>query len=90
MADLPPFPLDDVTLDLLWDALHPGPDAERTSLSDTLDMLSRLGGSDPRAIEEVLNDGSDGGPPVHVMRDPIYTEHTVITALIEEVRRLRG
>lgn len=86
---LPSFPVDDVTLDLLWDALHPGPEAERTSLSDTLDMLSRLGGSDPEAIEEVLDDGGDGGAPVHMMRDPIYTEHSAIVALIEEVRKLR-
>lgn len=81
---LPAFPVDDVTLDLLWDALHPGPEADRTSLLVTLSMFDRLGGSDPDAIAQEI------APDVVVMRDESYHPNDVIAALITEVRRLRG
>jgi hypothetical protein len=91
---LPPFPVDDATLDLLDAALDPwangDPTAEHSSLWDLLTLLSEMGGSDPRAVAEVHDDGSDGGPSIVKMRDPIYTDHAVISALIAEVRRLRG
>jgi len=87
---LPPFPVDDGTLDLLWTALHPGPEAERSSLGDFLDLMSQLGGSDTNAVAEVLNDGTDGNPAILLMRDPQYSDHCVISALITEIRRLRG
>ena len=95
MPDLPPFPVDDSTLDLISLALDPGPDAERTSLSDLLDLLSRMAGSDPEAVGEVLSDGDpyESGratPEIHLMRDPIYHDHDVIRALVAEVRRLRN
>lgn len=97
MAELlPPLPVDDVALDLYWMALHPGPDAERSSLFDVLDLYSRLAGSDPDAIEEVIEEGREdnGIDPevhaIHVMRDPQYHEHDLVSALIEEIRRLRG
>lgn len=42
---LPPFPVDPVTLDLLWSAMHPGPEAEKAGIMDVLDMLERMGGT---------------------------------------------
>lgn len=86
---LPPFPVDDGTLDLMWAALHPGREAERSSLSDFLQLMAQMGGSDPNAVSEVVDDGSDGGPKVVVLRDQFYSHHDVVSALIEEVRRLR-
>lgn len=90
---LPPFPTDDATLDMLEAALDPwnhgNPDATSSSVWPLLDMMSRLGGSDPRAVEEVLDDGSDGGAQALKMRDPAYHDNDVIRALVGEVRRLR-
>lgn len=85
---LPPFPVDDQTLDLLWTAIRPGPEAERSSLGEVLDLYSRMGGSDPDAIEEVMYLGAAGGD-VPVYRDPLYAPSDVIGSLIVEVRRLR-
>lgn len=96
---LPPFPTDEGTLDLIMMALDPGPEAERTSLNDLLDLMSQLGGSDTTAVEEVLHadprdddpydsrsDQPGWGQEIHVMRDPIYHEHDVIRALIKALR----
>lgn len=83
---LPPFPVDDATLDLLARAVDPwaagDTEAERSSLGDFLTMMSQLGGSDTAAVAEE----SDG---VVEMRDPMYSTHDVIGALIAEVQRLR-
>lgn len=92
--NLPPFPVDAHTLDLLMAAIDPwgvggNPDARRSCLSDFLALMSEMGGSDIHAVAEVHDDGSDGGPVVVTMRDPQYTDHCVITALVDEVRRLR-
>jgi hypothetical protein len=92
---LPDFPVDPETLDLLSIALDPGPDAGRTSVSDFLDLMSFMGGSDPDAVAEVLEeadpyDSGRHGADIVMMRDPLYHEHDVIRALIAEVRRLRG
>lgn len=81
MITLPPFPVDDSTLDLLGTAMNPGPDAERSSLGDLLALYSQLAGSDTEAVE--YEDGYE------VARDPDYHVHDVISALIAEVRRLR-
>lgn len=86
-AVLPPFPVDEATLELLEAAMDPwghggDPDAVKSSLWDFLQLMSQMGGSDPRAVEEVV----DG---IYLMRDPLYTDHCVISALIGEVRRLR-
>lgn len=83
---LPPFPVDDSALDMLSTALNPGPDAERTSVYELLDLYSELAGSDLAAVDE---DDELNGDYVQVMRDPSYHEHNVLTALIGEVRRLR-
>ena len=83
---LPPFPVDDRTLDLLGAALDPrghgDASAERTCVGDFLRFMSELGGSDTEAVESI----EDG---IHMMRDPQYHEHDIIGALIEEIRRLR-
>lgn len=75
MPELPPFPVDDQTLDLLEAAMNPrehgDPEAVSSSVWPLLEFMSQLGGSDTRA-------------------DPQYHDHDVITALIAEVRRLRG
>lgn len=85
---LPPFPVDDGTLDLLWTAMHPGPETERSSVSELLILLSELGGSDTRAVDPAGLELWDDY--VQVLRDPQYHEHDVLTALIEEIRRLRA
>lgn len=83
MADLmPEFPVDDATLDLVWNALHPGPDAERSSIFDLCELYSQLAGSDVEAITEETDDTVE-------LRDPQYHPHDIISALIVEVRRLR-
>ncbi len=85
-GDLPPFPVDDATLGLLEQALDPwshgDPNATSSSLWPFLDMVSEMAGSDLGAVEEE-HDG------VKVMRDPRYSEHCLIRALVAEIRRLR-
>jgi hypothetical protein len=91
---LPPFPVDDATLDLLAAAIDPrgygDRDAKGSSVWGVLEMLAELGGSDLTAVEEVIDEGLDGGATIQVMRDQHYHEHNVIKALIDEVRRLRA
>lgn len=102
MSLLPDFPVDPGTLDLLSVALDPGPEAERSSVTDFLIFMSQMGGSDTDAVESVehvagltdlaedLIDDDSGAIEIRHMRDPQYHEHDVIRALIAEVRRLRG
>ncbi|HEY3259967.1 MAG TPA: hypothetical protein VGJ95_06800 [Pseudonocardiaceae bacterium] len=80
---LPPFPVDDQTLDLLTDAIN-GTSGEggRSSVGDLCQLYSELGGSDLDAVEE--DDGR-----IRVMRDPQYHPNDIIAALVDEVRRLR-
>jgi hypothetical protein len=93
-VSLPPFPVDDATLDMLMAAIDPRGhgdlDAETSTVGNFLDFMSQMGGSDPKAVAEVLDDGECGGPIIQVMRDPIYHDHDVYRALIAEIRRLRG
>ena len=81
---LPPFPVDEGTLDLLMHALHPGPDAERTSLWDFLSFMSEMGGSDVQAAVDESDDGTS-----RTLRDQQYSDHCLIDALVAEIRRLR-
>ncbi len=85
--ELPPFPVDPVTLDNLAAALDPvaagDTAAQRSCVGEFLDLMSRLGGADPQAV------ASDDGR-VRVMRDPGYHINDVLTALVCEIRRLRG
>jgi len=87
MVELPPFPVDDGTLDMLCAAMDPrgagDETAERSCMGDFLVLMSQLGGSDTEAVEE--NHGT-----IRMMRDPCYGEFDVIKALIDEVRRLRS
>lgn len=87
MPLLPPFPVDDITLELLSSALDPWryghDDTERSSLGEFLNLLSTLGGSDPTAALDHEDDGAVG------LRDPQYHPNDVMLALIAEVRRLR-
>lgn len=92
---IPPFPTDPTTLDLLWIALNPPEGSERTSVFDVLDMYSRLAGSDPDAVDEVIEeadpyDSGRFGFDIVVLRDPQYHEHDVLRSLITEIRRLRS
>lgn len=91
---LPPFPVDDQTLDLLDAALHPrehgDPEATQSGVWPLLQFMSQMAGSDTDAVEEVHDDGSDGGASIVTMRDPQYHDHDVLTSLIAEVRRLRA
>ncbi|MCW6003790.1 hypothetical protein K1W54_04235 [Micromonospora sp. CPCC 205371] len=86
-VQLPPFPVDDSTLDLLSAALDPrahgDPDAKSSSVWDLLKLMSEMGGSDTTAVAEQVSEG------IVVMRDPHYHDHDVLKALIAEVRRLR-
>lgn len=83
---LPPFPVDDATLDLLVTAVDPwaagNPEASRSSLGEFLQFMSQMGGSDTQAVAEVV----DG---IHMLRDRQYATNDVIEALVDEVRRLR-
>jgi len=100
---LPEFPTDEGTLDMLMLAIDGGEGSTRSSVSDFLDMMSAMGGSDTTAVAEVINDDprdedpydSRGDQPnmgqeIHVMRDPIYHEHDVIRALIAALRAERA
>ena len=91
---LPPFPVDDATLDLLMTAIDPrshgDEDAERSCVGDFLDFMAEKGGSDPNAVVEVRDEDTPfGRAEVHVMRDQFYHENDVLAALVEEIRRLR-
>jgi hypothetical protein len=86
-VNLPPFPVDDATLDLLWAAMYPrehgDPNAESSSVWSVLKLMSEMAGSDTEAVESEV----DG---IRMMRDPQYHDHDVYTSLITEVRRLRA
>lgn len=86
-GQLPAFPVDDETLDLLETAIDPdrlSVGAECSSLNAFLEFMSELAGSTPEGQQEVeLEDG------VAVYPDPSYHHNEVIKALIDEVRRLR-
>jgi hypothetical protein len=85
---LPPFPVDDATLDLLEAAIlpreHGDPDAESSVMFAFLEFVSQMGGSDVAAVAEDIDDQT------RVLRDPEYSDHDVMLALIAEIRRLRA
>lgn len=87
-TQLPPFPVDDTTLDMLEAAIDPrahGDDmAETSSVLVFLEVMSQLGGADIAVVEEEV------GEQLRVMRDAQYGVNDVLTALIGEIRRLRG
>lgn len=79
--ELPPFPVDDTTLDLLDQALDARVDVNPELLMPKL--LDFLSGYDPSKVEE----GPDG---IDYYPGEVYSRDSVIRALIDEVRRLRG
>lgn len=82
---LPQFPVDDVTLDLIWMSLHPeeyNPDAESTSLYACLEFISCAAGSDTSEVDYEEDE-------VVILKNPQYSSHDLITALIQEVKKLR-
>lgn len=99
---LPPFPVDDFTLDQLWHALNTsvgfGDDGERRcvggdfTLNQFLDFMS---GHDPERqtlvgySDGLLGEGDPGGIPIYTAWDQHYSREDVIRALLAEVRRLR-
>lgn len=89
--EYPSFPVDDATLDLLWAAIHPretDPEAKSSSLWSTLEMISMMApGAEIFDREYQREDGT-----MAVRQEPRlwYTDHSVIAALIVEVRRLRA
>jgi hypothetical protein len=87
-VSLAPFPVDDTSLDLVMRAINPPPEeqAECSSLYSALEFFSELGGSDTSAVAEEYDDDAE----VRVLRDPQYSVHCLVSALIEEIRRLRG
>lgn len=94
MTGLPPFPVDAGTLALLEHALDPwrngDPKAARTSLGEFLDLMSRMGGSDPSVfVEERRAFAEFGDSYAGELRDPMYSHGDVILALVAEVKRLR-
>jgi hypothetical protein len=82
-SSLPPFPVDDAALDLIWGALGYEESAQRSSITDLCVMFSALAGMDPDAVDEI----ADGN--IRVLRDPQYHHNDIIGALVTEVRRLR-
>lgn len=87
-GQLPAFPVDDETLDLLETAIDPNRisvGGQCSSLNAFLEFMSELGGSAPDGQQEVgLEDG------VAVYPDPSYHHNDVIKSLVAEIRRLRA
>jgi hypothetical protein len=97
---LPPFPIDDLTLVLILDALdtcltYDGPDGERLDephringafgLHELMDFYS--GYDETKLVPE--DDNDIRSIPMFTYPDELYTEHDIIRALIAEVRRCR-
>lgn len=94
---LPPFPVDDATLDLIESALassfvgwaEDGPLREpgQFGLDRVLEFLS---GYDPTLCVPLLNEYDTELPDAVEYTGTLYSEADVMRALIGEVRRLRG
>jgi hypothetical protein len=85
IVNLPPWPVDEQSLELLHRAVRPPEDAQRSSLGDICRMFSELAGADLNAIE--MDPWLQG---IKVFRDPEYHPTDIIAALVEEIWRLRG
>lgn len=95
------FPLDETTLTLLAAACEINPDSGHTELMSFLEMTAgpitsvEMNGIEYESVEAALEDADpdDGAPILTINRAPgdeAHTEHTVILALIAEIRRLRS
>ena len=95
-AGLPPFPVDDFTLDQIEHAMAGvytiDDDGEHRligaefSFNQLLDFLS---GYDERKLTQAVNQYDTPIPDVFEYPDAIYHPNDVIRALVAEVRRLR-
>jgi len=85
---LPPLPVDDTSLGIYWDALHPAPGIDkRSSLGEVLRQLTFLAGSDVDAVDDVTFDEDHTWSH---MSDPQYHVHELVSALIEALREARS
>lgn len=97
VAALPPFPVDDFTLDQVEHAIgvsYGDPSGDTLvggefTLTTLLDFLS---GYDPARLVDTGEAGEFAGTtaPISEYPDPVYSQGDVIGALIREVRYLRG
>lgn len=87
--ELPPFPVDEATLDMLMAAIDPrsagDTEAESSCVETFLSFMSELAGSDPSAVLDEV----DADIQIRIMRDPIYSPHDVMIAMVNEIRNLR-
>lgn len=96
-ASLPPFPVDDFTIDQIEHALGGSFTVDEAGVhtlvgSDfTFDqLLNFLSGYDESKLTPSVNEYDTPIPDQFEYPDPIYRPTDVIRALIAEVRRLRG
>jgi len=91
---LPPFPVDDSTLDLLEESFKAAytiaEDGEHQIVGAEFNLprlLDFLSGSDPDRSHLIGYSGD--GIPIYEMWDQHYSERDVLIAMVAEVRRLR-
>lgn len=96
---LPPFPVDDETLNVIYDSMDrvvtgfdengsPIREGSPFTLDDVLNMLS---GYDESLTVQALNEYDQPIPDIYEYTGPgIYHQHDLIRALIDEIRRLRN
>lgn len=95
---LPPFPVDDVTLNMLEHSMrgaytvdHDGTHHLVGAEYSTPQLLDFLSGYDPEKVVPLKDeDGYDIPNFVEYVGGPVYSRDCVIKALIKEVRRLRA
>lgn len=96
---LPPFPVDDETLNVIRDSLDrviTGWDDDNNPICTgspfSLDaVLNLLSGYDPALTVQMVNEYDQPIPDWYEYTGPgIYHTHDVIRALIDEIRRLRA
>ena len=95
---LPPFPVDDMTLSVVYDSLDQVfdcvPGSEPVSVSGPgfglWDVLNHLSGFDPSRLVQAVNEYDQPIPDMYHYPDPTYSPEDVIRALIDEIRALRA
>ena len=97
--DLPPFPVDDGTLNVIRDALdrvvvEVDADGNHTyggSPFGLHDVLNLLSGCDPTLLVQAVNEYDQPIPDMYDYQGgPIYHMHDLIRALLAEIQRLRA
>lgn len=96
---LPPFPVDDETLNVVYDSMNRvvahvtdsgehvyTDDSAPFSLAQVLDMLS---GYDETKVVQAVNEYDQPIPDIYEYPGAVYHPHDLIRALIDEIRRLR-